>query len=161
MSLRRLMRIVDSQPMPNTEAHTVRAAFATTDMKHVDQHFGTAQRYAIYRVLAREATLLYVAQFGQEERDGGEGKLTARIALLDGCALIYCEVIGAAAIRRLVARGIRPVLVNPGALISTLVTDLQRSLSEDFKMLRERLPSMAEPGDEARFDAMEAEGWVE
>lgn len=72
----------------------MRAAFATTDMKHVDQHFGTAQRYAVYGVLPRDATLLYSAQFGPQDRDGGEGKLAARIALLEGCALIYCEAIG-------------------------------------------------------------------
>jgi nitrogen fixation protein NifX len=161
MSLRRLLRIVGSEPLPNTEAQAVRAAFATTDMKHVDQHFGTAQRYAVYCVLPRDATLLYSAQFGPQDRDGGEGKLAARIALLEGCALIYCEAIGGAAIRRLAARGICPMRVASGALISTLLMELQRSLGQEFTTWRKRLPAMPERRDKARFDAMEAEGWVE
>jgi nitrogen fixation protein NifX len=157
------MRVVDNESMPNTEVHVVHAAFATTDMKHVDQHFGTARRYAIYRVAPHDATLLYAAQFGPEDKDGGEGKLTARIALVRGCSLMYCEAVGGGAIRRLVAQGVRPMRVDSGALISTLVADLQRALSQGSEVLRKRLPALAEPRDEdeARFAAMDAEEWTE
>lgn len=161
MSLRRLLRIVDRESMFGTEAHAVRAAFATTDMKHVDQHFGTSHRYAIYRVTPHRATLSHAAQFAEEDKDGGEGKLTARIALLEGCALVYCVAVGGGAIRRLVARGIRPLRVAAATPIAALLTDLQAELSQDAEVLRRRFRVLAAPRDEARFDAMEAEGWVE
>lgn len=161
MSLRRFMRVVASESMPATETPVVHAAFATTDMKHVDQHFGTAKCYAVYQVTPREANLLCAAQFRQADSEGGEGKLTSRIALLQGCTLIYCEAIGGGAIRRLAQQGIRPMRVAAGVPISVLIAELQQALSQDTELLRRCLPARAEPRDEARFDRMEAEGWAE
>lgn len=162
MVLRRLMRVVDRPPVHDDGARAVRVAFATTDMKHVDQHFGTAQRYAVYRVTTREARLLYAAQFGSPQRDGaGEEKLAARIALLEGCAFVYCQAIGAGAIRRLLPRGIHPRRVDPRASISVLVADLQKTLKQDFRIAPRPLSGVEESGDEGRFEVMDAEGWNE
>ena len=139
----------------------VQVAFATTDMQRVDQHFGVAQRYAIYRVTAQGSALLCAAQFAQEQGVGGEGTLTGRIALLEGCTLVYCEAVGGGAIRRLLGRGIRPVRVPTATPIATLLSDLQRGLSARTEDAAEGRSGIASSDDEARFAAMEAEGWVE
>ena len=51
---------------------TVRLAFASSDRKRVDQHFGSACGLAIYAVNEQQATLLEFAQFGDLEQDGHE-----------------------------------------------------------------------------------------
>ncbi|MEI6746113.1 MAG: NifB/NifX family molybdenum-iron cluster-binding protein, partial [Methylococcaceae bacterium] len=44
-------------------------------MLHVDQHFGSAQSFAIYAVNPEQAELLEAAQFGNLAQDGNEDKL--------------------------------------------------------------------------------------
>ena len=53
----------------------LRVAFATTDGKIVDQHFGSAQSFAIYGVNPERTQLMTVSEFGALEQDGNEDKL--------------------------------------------------------------------------------------
>jgi nitrogen fixation protein NifX len=53
----------------------VKVAFATGDMKHVDQHFGAAEGFAVYALDPERATLVEAVQFGKQVMDGGsEGR---------------------------------------------------------------------------------------
>ena len=51
---------------------TLRIAFASSDRKHVDQHFGAALAFAIYAVSAESAHLDEVAVFSPQAMDGNE-----------------------------------------------------------------------------------------
>jgi nitrogen fixation protein NifX len=51
----------------------VKVAFATGDMKHVDQHFGAAEGFAVYALGPERARLLEAVQFGQLVVDGVDG----------------------------------------------------------------------------------------
>jgi nitrogen fixation protein NifX len=114
---------------PTEEASmTVKIAFATSDRKAVNQHFGAAEAFAIYEVGESETRLIEVAEFIETAMDGHEGKLAAKVELLGDCAAVYCNAVGASAIQQLLAASIQPMRVDEGTLIDELLCGLQRNL---------------------------------
>ena len=85
----------------------LKVAFATTDQVHVDQHFGSAVRFAVYHVTMDEARIAEAIAFEAASHDGNEDKLAARIAALGGCAAVYCQAVGASAIAQLKKVGVQ------------------------------------------------------
>jgi len=141
-------------------AMSVRIAFASSDRRVVDQHFGAAEAFCIYRLAQDDARLVEVAEFHDNDvaMDGHEGKLAGKIALLDGCAAVYCNAVGASAIKQLLAAGIQPMKVEEGTLVDELLCGLNQSLKDSPPAwLAKRLQHK----DDDRFAAMAAEGWSE
>lgn len=117
---------------PIEEANmTVKIAFATSDRKAVNQHFGAAEAFAIYELSESESRLVEVAEFIETAMDGHEGKLAAKVELLGDCAAVYCNAVGASAIQQLLAASIQPMRVDEGMLIDELLLGLQKSLLSD------------------------------
>lgn len=161
MALQRRLQLVQCNTEDEWMASALRVAFATTDMKQVDQHFGAAKSFAIYAVNPEHLCFAEVMEFGQLAMDGNEDKLAAKISALDGCIAVYSQAIGASAINQLKARGIQPVKVSPGAEINDLLESLQQELREGpSRWLARAIAEQALP-DASRFDDMEAEGWEE
>lgn len=139
----------------------LKVAFASSDRKHVDQHFGAARAFTVYAVDATSISLVEVAEFMETAMDGHEGKLAAKIALLAGCTAVYCQAIGASAIQQLLAQSIQPVKVAEGTSIDSLTGALQAELvSGPSGWIAKALQRRA-PRDASRFDAMAQEGWQE
>jgi nitrogen fixation protein NifX len=161
MSLARRMQVLH-QPEQELSMQTgIKVAFATSDMHHVNQHFGSAQAFAIYVVEPEHASLLEVAQFGNLAQDGNEAKLADKLQLLDGCAAVYCQAVGASAIKQIVAKGIQPIKVHEGSAIKTLLIDLQNEMKAGPSSWLAKAINQFKTPDPQRFDAMEAEGWDE
>jgi nitrogen fixation protein NifX len=139
----------------------VKVAFATGDMKHVDQHFGAAESFAVYALDPERATLVEAVQFGQYAMDGNEDKLPAKIGALDGCIAVYCQAIGGSAINQLRAEGVQAVKVSPGSTIKDLIESLQDELRQGPRAWLARAIEQQKPRGSARFDEMEQEGWLE
>ena len=139
---------------------SVKIAFASSDRKIVDQHFGAAEAFAIYALSGDDARLVEIAEFTDHDTamDGNEGKLAAKIALLADCAAVYCNAVGASAIKQLLAAGIQPMKVEEGAVIDALLCGLAHSLDGTPPAW---LAKNLKPRDAGRFDAMDAEGWQE
>ncbi len=157
MGLQRQLRVLNDD---NTGMDAgVKVAFATGDLKHVDQHFGSAERFAIYTVGGSHTRLLEVAEFGTLSQDGDENKLLEKFAVLDGCAAVYSQAIGPSAVRQLVGLGVQPLKVPPGTAIGALIEGLQHELREGASGWLQRARSGRK--DAERFDAMEREGWEE
>lgn len=140
---------------------SVRVAFATSDMKHVDQHFGAAEAFAIYEVDQDSASLTEAIQFGQLDMDGNEDKLAAKIDALSDCVAVYCLAIGASAVNQLRPKGIQPVKIAAGTPLAHAICALQTEMRDGpsawlARAIESRTASLAN-----RFDAMEAEGWSE
>lgn len=112
-------------------AMTVKIAFATSDRRAVDQHFGAAGAFAIYELGESASRLIEVAEFIETAMDGHEGKLAAKVELLGDCAAVYCNAAGASAIQQLLAGGIQPMRVDEGTLIDELLSGLQKNLAND------------------------------
>lgn len=161
MALIRRLRIIDQHEAGLPMTTSLKIAFATDDMKTVNQHFGSARNFAIYAVNQDQHELLEVAEFGKLEQDGNEDKLAAKIGLLDGCAAVYCEAVGASAVRQIMAAGIQPVKVYRGSLVADLIEDFQNELrSGPSAWVAKALARQAVP-DASKFDQLEAEGWEE
>jgi nitrogen fixation protein NifX len=161
MALERRLRLVMTDTETTSGTAAVKVAFATTDMKHVDQHFGAAEAFAVYAVEPERADLSEAVQFGQLRMDGNEDKLDAKVEALSGCIAVYCQAVGASAINRLRAKGIQAVKVSPGAAIRDLVEALQDELRQGPSAWLARAIARHRPRDAARFDTLEQEGWVE
>jgi nitrogen fixation protein NifX len=157
----RRLRLITTGPEAVPMETAIRVAFATGDMKHVDQHFGAAEAFAIYQVDPRRASLGEAIQFGRLALDGNEDKLAAKLDALEGCVAVYCQAVGASAMNQLRSRGIQPVKVAPGAPIQTLVAVLQAELKAGPDTWVARAIAQQRPRDRARFDHMEEQGWVE
>jgi nitrogen fixation protein NifX len=110
---------------------TVKIAFASNDRRLVNQHFGAAEAFAIYEMSETDTNLVEVAEFIETAMDGHEGKLAAKIELLEGCAAVYCNAAGASAIQQLLAKGIQPMRVDEGSLIEELLGCLQKSMTSE------------------------------
>ncbi len=109
-------------------ALTVKIAFASSDRRTVNQHFGAAEAFAIYELGESETRLVAVAEFIETAMDGHEGKLAAKVELLGDCAAVYCNAVGASAIQKLLAKNIQPMRVDEGTLIDELLLGLQKNL---------------------------------
>ncbi|MGR9108921.1 MAG: nitrogen fixation protein NifX [Gammaproteobacteria bacterium] len=157
---RRLYRVPDSTE-DRWMTTALKVAFATTDMKHVDQHFGAAKSFSIYAVDQDQFRFVEANEFGKLAMDGNEDKLAAKIEALKGCIAVYTQAVGASAIGQLKAKGIQPVKVSAGAEIKDLLKSLQQELRQGPSAWLAKAISSASPADPSRFDAMEAEGWDE
>lgn len=161
MAIARRLYICDISQDEAAMTTRLKIAFATSDLQHVDQHFGSARTFAVYAVDMESAQLLEAAQFGEQAQDGNEDKLAAKIELLDGCAAVYCEAVGASAVRQIVAAGIQPVKVDHGSPIADLIEDFQTELKTGPSAWLAKAIARQNAGDASRFTQMEAEGWEE
>lgn len=139
----------------------IKVAFATTDMVHVNQHFGSARSFAVYAVNPEQVELMEAAQFGELSQDGNEDKLSVKLQLLDGCAAVYCQAVGASAIKQIIAQGIQPIKVHEGSTIKDLLSDLQAEMKAGPSSWLAKAINQNKGPDLQRFDEMEQEGWDE
>jgi len=161
MGLQRYLKVVNGDTGGDSIDKVLKLAFASTDMKHVDQHFGSARAFAIYAVGMGHARLFEAVQFDRVEQDSDEDKLVARIAMLEGCAAVYCQAVGSSAIRQLLAHGVQPVKVAAGADITALTESVQDMLRTGALAWPAKAATRRQEQGSGRFDAMEAEGWEE
>ena len=161
MTIERRLRVLNGGADAMRTDTAVRVAFATSDMRQVDQHFGAAESFAIYTVDPERASLVEAMEFGKLAMDGNEDKLAAKIAALGGCIAVYCQAVGASAMNQLRAQGIQPVKVGPGTPVAELIAALQGELRAGPSAWLVRAIEQQQPRDGRRFDAMEAEGWGE
>lgn len=155
----------DAPPARSPADVAIKVAFATADLRRVDQHFGTAQAFALYAVDRQGCEMLEAVQFRQFDMDGKEDKLAAKLDALNACVAVYCQAVGASAVSQLRARGVQPLKVEAGTSIKRLLAELQRDLAAGPSAWLLRAIAAHQPrtreDEQDRFDAMEAEGWCE
>ena len=161
MSQTRRLQLVGCTTEDKWMATALKVAFATSNMKQVDQHFGAAQAFAVYALDQEKACFVEAIEFGKLDMDGNEDKLADKIGALEGCIAVYSQAVGASAINQLKTKGIQPVKVSPGAVISDLLAALQEELRQGPGSWLARAIQSATPADPSRFDQMEADGWEE
>ena len=156
--LARRLTLVDTGT-DDFEDRALKVAFATSDQKSVDQHFGSSLGFAFYHVASDDIRFSEVVAFERAAQDGNEDKLAVRLEALDGCAAVYCRAVGASAIAQLKKYGVQPLKVTPGTNIKAQLASLQRELKDKPPSWVLRALETAKSPD--RFDDMEAEGWDE
>ncbi len=116
----------------------LRIAFATTDRARVDLHFGGAESLAVFDVEPGRAELAGVAAFAKAEALGTAGrvgltgtaqdKVLAKLDFVQGCAAVYAASIGTSSIKRLMAQGVQPIIVDAGHDIVDLLNEVSIAL---------------------------------
>lgn len=156
-ALKRCLQVLDDAD----DSTLLKVAFATSDRLTVNQHFGSAVSFVVYGVDQSEARLLAVTEFGELDQDGNEDKLAAKLDMLKDCIAVYCRACGASAVRQLMTIGVQPVKVSEGAVICELIHALQQELREGPSAWLAKAIRRNNSPDTGRFDAMEAEGWLD
>jgi nitrogen fixation protein NifX len=117
----------------------LRIAFATSDRKTVNHHFGGTEGLILYDVSPGEARLLDFAAFppaekeGEVVRDGVTGtvqdKVLVKLEFVKGCHAVYAHSIGSSSTRRLMQLGVQPVIVKEGSEILDLLNEISLALA--------------------------------
>ena len=158
MHARRLAIVRDDQDVAE-DRNALRVAFASSDRKSVDQHFGSATSFVIYTISDRGSRFEEAVEFAPEAQDGNEGKLAARIGALAGCNAVYVQAIGASAIGQLQRSGVYAQKAERGTPVSLLIATLQGQLASVPPAWISK--ALAEKKSADRFDEMDEEGWDE
>lgn len=158
MSFQRRMRVINQE---HNAMSSINIAFASSDMAHVDQHFGAALSFALYSVNPEESALMEAIEFSATAQDGNEDKLIAKIDALKGCAAVYCQAVGSSAVKQLLAHGVQPVKVSEGAVIKELIASIQEELRAGPSAWLAKAINAQKGPDKKRFDEMADEGWDE
>ncbi len=161
MSLRRHLKIVECDAEEDFVNTALKVAFATTDMKTVNQHFGSAAAFAVYLVDSNEFRFFEAMQFEYQDQDGNEDKLKEKLNALQDCIAVYSQAVGASAIAQLKMRHIQPFRVSPGDSITGILESLQEELRLGTNSWLNLAVAHRMARDPGRFAAMEAEGWEE
>jgi nitrogen fixation protein NifX len=112
----------------------MKVAFATTDGKHVDEHFGRAGMFAVYEMTEKGYELAEMRRFGdgrdaavEETKGMGQAHdraVDGKVDRLADCKLIYLTEIGAPSAARLSRKGIMPMKVKDGVSIEAALERL-------------------------------------
>ncbi|MEM9589431.1 MAG: NifB/NifX family molybdenum-iron cluster-binding protein [Planctomycetota bacterium] len=129
MSLERHMKVVSpATDVVDAATPALKVAFATSDLKTVDEHFGSASRLANYEVTAQGHRFVDVSEFSDTRQDGNENKLPAKLDALRNQHGVIAIAIGASAVRQLVAGGTQPIKLGE----ATKIVDLLEYLSQQI-----------------------------
>ncbi len=130
MSLERHMKVI-SPNADDIEVDTLplRIAVATSDLAHVDEHFGSASRLAYYEVGAKGHRFVGVCEFTEVRRDGNENKLPAKLEALRQQHGVIALEIGNSAVRQLIAAGVQPVKLGERSVIEEVLDFLSQQIT--------------------------------
>ncbi|MBF0211964.1 MAG: nitrogen fixation protein NifX [Magnetococcales bacterium] len=161
----RRLRVHHGPGTPDMDDPSWTAAFASNDRKHVDQHFGMATGFDLYAISPGGSRLIEVLRAVSGEANSHEGRVGARVRLLEGCRLLFCIAVGEAAKQQLAAVGITAMVVDPGTPIAALLIKLQeQSASRAAASAGGPAPcgkARSSRQAEENFLAMLANGWDE
>lgn len=112
----------DAAPPPGS----VRVAIASTDLKGLNAHFGSAPKFAIYDVTPAGWSFVEAVEFegttdgGGTHRSDGDDRITPKVDALAGCHLLFCLAIGGPAAAKAVAQRIHPIKAQPATIDEVL-----------------------------------------
>ena len=111
----------------------MKVAFATTDLKTVDSHFGGARQLAIYDVGSDSSRFLEALQFDNVSEENGDhdtetDRLKAKVDGLMGCSLLFCLAIGGPAAARVVGNKVHPIKLPAPEGITEVINRVQGML---------------------------------
>jgi len=117
----------------------MKAAFATTDGIHINEHFGRAGRFLLYEFGPDGCEPAGEVVFSEKGRDAAvestkgtgqkhEAAVEDKVDRLGECALVYFTNIGGPSAARLTRKGIMPVKVEDGTDISESAEKLMETI---------------------------------
>ncbi len=120
--------------MKSSEEVNVKVAFATTDGKNVNEHFGRAGMFSIYEVTEGGQKFVELRKFAEgidkavtDTKDTGalhDSVVESKVDRLADCKLIYITEIGGPSAARLVKKGIMPMKVKEPVSIDCALKEI-------------------------------------
>jgi len=108
----------------------IKIAFCTTDMETVNQHFGRADKVAIYEVDDKAYNLSEVREFVPINPDKDHQVDTeTKAQALNDCAILYVAEIGGPASAHVIKNKIHPVKVTEPVAIKDVLENLKTTLA--------------------------------
>lgn len=112
----------------------LRVAIATNDMQHMNAHFGSARKFAVYDVTSEDARFVSVHEFDNVTKQKGkhddqDDKITPKIDALSGCALLFALAIGGPSAAKVVKAGIHPIKRKDPQPITEVLEEVQVMLA--------------------------------
>jgi nitrogen fixation protein NifX len=156
MRLERHLKVMNTKE--NLSEPALKVAFASSNRKQVNQHFGSANMFLVYEISEHSSNLLENLQFADEAQDGNESKLMAKLDALESCQIVYCQAIGPSAVAQLMKRGVQPMRIDEPLEISALIKSLQKQFLNPNDPLISRF---IKKQDNKRFDQLAEESWEE
>lgn len=124
MALTRRLSVVND---PVKKGFVMKVAFASSDNHHIDQHFGWAEKFAIWDIQMEQARFAGMVQL-EPDGDDAEDKIKTRVGALSDCSIVYVTQIGGPAAAKLVAHKIHPLKSKGEETIPEVVEKLQQVL---------------------------------
>jgi nitrogen fixation protein NifX len=116
----------------------MKVAFATTDGKQVDEHFGRAGMFAIYEIVETGYRFVEMRKFADgmdmavvDTKDMGalhDDAVQNKVDRLSDCKLIYLTEIGGPSAARLVKKGIMPMKMKEIVSIESALDQLLETI---------------------------------
>lgn len=138
----------------------IRVAFASSDRTTVNLHFGGAESLVIYDIKPGQADLVGIGTFLKAEQIGESGrtgltgtvhdKVLPKLDFVEGCAAVYAASIGTSSIRRLMAQGVQPIIVDSGHEILDLLNEVSLAMVYGGLTWVDRAKAKAEKEAEAQ-----------
>lgn len=134
MLARRLRLIEPEETM--TEAATEKPlviAIATNDMEHLNAHFGSARKFAVYEVTSTSARFVEALAFDTVTEASGkhvdtDDRITPKVEAMAGVTLLFVLAIGGPSAAKVVKAGIHPVKVKDPETIAAVIERTQAML---------------------------------
>jgi nitrogen fixation protein NifX len=118
----------------------MKVAFATTDGKNIDEHFGRAGMFAIYDITETGHRFVEMRKFADgmdkavvDTRDTGplhDSAVQNKVDRLADCKLIYLTEIGGPSAARLVKKGIMPMKMKEIISIESALGQLLETIKK-------------------------------
>lgn len=128
------MQLIDTAASPPS-APVLRIAVATSDLRTLDAHFGSARRFAVIEVTPESSRLVEAIDFDAvsdetgSHRLDGDDRVGPKIAALAGCHLLFVLAIGGPAAARVVGAHVHPIKVAVPEPIAEVVARVQKMMT--------------------------------
>ncbi|MEL6337222.1 MAG: nitrogen fixation protein NifX [Pseudomonadota bacterium] len=137
--LARRLRLIDEEETMSAQngnapgEKPLRIAIATNDLEHLNAHFGSARKFALYDVTTTDARFIEAVGFEDVTQQSGkhdeiDDKITPKVEALTGAALLFVLAIGGPAAAKVVRAGIHPVKVKDPDTIQNVIIRCQDML---------------------------------
>jgi nitrogen fixation protein NifX len=121
-------------------------AFATDNQTHLNEHFGSCQKFTIYSLSPDSYEHLQTIDFMACEGHNQQ-KINDRLAALQDCFAVYCLACGNPVRQQLMANGIRVVIHPQPELIENIIPQIQASWPGKIASRQQRQTSRKKDAD--------------
>ncbi|WP_425090882.1 nitrogen fixation protein NifX [Tropicimonas sp. S265A] len=128
----RTLRVIDDK-RPRPKEKPLRVAIATNDMEHLNAHFGSAKKFAVYDVWTAGYQFIAAHEFDNVTQQKGkhddvDDKITPKVEALNDCALLFALAVGGPSAAKLVRAGVHPIKRKDPEVIDDVLAQVQTML---------------------------------